>query len=76
MESLAQWFVNTLKDYGKIELNVKENFDVRDNIPSYMIDCNGDEELEEFLDNEFDGEVPMEFEFNGIKYELELDREF
>ena len=68
---LAIWFINVLKEHGKIELSVKENFESRDKIPIYMIEFE-DEDLEERMEEEFDGELPLKFEFEGINYELEL----
>ena len=72
--SLADWFLKILKDKGKIELSVEDNFNVRDTIPLHLIDTNSVEGLEEFIEDEFDGEAPLKFEFKGETYILKLDR--
>ena len=69
--SLAEWFVNTLVNNGKVEVSVEKTFNEQENIPIYMIEFE-DEDLEERMEEEFDGELPLKFEFEGVNYELEL----
>jgi hypothetical protein len=72
---LAHWFVTVLINEGEIKLDVYENFKQRTDIPAFMIDID-DEELEglgEFFEDEFDDDVPIEFEFKGKKFKLELE---
>ena len=72
--SLAEWVVSELiYNGGKVNIDIDKIFNNQEHIPIYMIEIE-DEDLAERMDNSGDGELPLKFEFEGINYELELEK--
>ena len=71
MEEMCNWVLRSLKENGNIDVTVENTFNGRDSVPYYVINFE-DTDLEEKLNEEFFGELPLEFEFEGVEYRLEL----